>query len=104
MQVEWAKTKARADRWDEEYLLSVEEMRRVIASLDWEARRWTERVSLRTNTSVAVCSGLWAYAHKQAAAYQGLALSFARKWHPVMEKNLIVVEWPAKYIPVSPQA
>ena len=104
MQVEWSKTKARADRWDEAYLLSVEEMRRVITSLDWNARWWTGRASLRTNTSVAVRSGLRAYAHKQAAVHQGLALSFARKWHPLMVKNSIVVEWPVPYIPVPSSA
>lgn len=101
MQVEWAKTKARADRWDEEFLLTIEEMRRTIEFFDWKARWWIDRASLRTGVSVALQSGLHGYAHKQAAVYRGLAHSFARKWYPLLVANSIPVEWPATYIPAS---
>lgn len=101
MQVEWSKTKARGDRWDEEYVLTVEEMRRILEYCDWKAGWWTQRASLRTDVSAALQSGLHAYAHKQAAVYHDLARSFARKWYPLMIANSVPVEWPAAYIPVS---
>lgn len=101
MEVEWAKTKARADRWDEDFLATVEQMRRVITFLDWKAKWWVQRASLRTDTSPALQSGLRAYAHKQAFICKDLARSFARKWYPLMIKNSIPVEWPTEYIPVS---
>ena len=101
MQVEWAKTKAHADCWDEEFVLTVEEMRRMIEFFDWKARWWINHASLHTGISVALQSGLHGYAHKQAAVYQGLAHSFAHKWYPVLVANSIPVEWPATYIPAS---
>ena len=99
MQVEWAKSKAHADLWEEAYFLAVEEMQCTIVFLDWEANWWTERACLRPTASVAVCSGLCAYAHKQAAIYRGLALSFAHQWYLLMLENSIPIEWLAAYIP-----
>jgi hypothetical protein len=40
MRVEWAKTHARANRQKEEVLLLTEEMRHVVAYLDWKASWW----------------------------------------------------------------
>lgn len=101
MQVEWAKTKARSDRWAEDYLLTVEQMRRVIAFLDWKAGWWIQRASIHTDTSSALHSGLRAYAHNQAFVCQDLARSFARKWYPLLISKSIPIEWPQAYIPVS---
>ena len=100
MQVEWAKTKARADRWDEEFILTVEEMRRVLAFFKWKAHLWTIRANQRSDVSVALRSGLCAYAYKQAACYNSLAQSFACKWYPLMVNNSIPIEWPPEYIPL----
>lgn len=101
MQVEWAKTSARADRWKEEVLLTTEEMRRTIQFFDWKARWWTDQGSRRHVTSVALQSGLRAYAFKQEAVYRALAHSFAGKWHKLLVLNGIPVEWPPEYIPVA---
>ncbi|KAJ7699783.1 hypothetical protein B0H14DRAFT_3100193 [Mycena olivaceomarginata] len=41
LRIEWAKTRARAWRWTEEVDLVEEEMRRVLAFLNWKANHWT---------------------------------------------------------------
>jgi hypothetical protein len=101
MRVEWAKMKARADRWEEERLLPIEEMRRVIHFLDWRAKWWQERADLRPDVDPALRNGLHAYAAKQADIQQGLARSFAKTWYPSLVANHFPIEWPSKYIPVS---
>ena len=58
LQVEWAKSRARSLRAQEEVLLLKEEMRRVTAFLAWKAKWWTEREEARTVASaelVASC-------------------------------------------------
>jgi len=46
MRVEWAKTKARADRWHEEVLLVSEEMCRVLYFFQWKAEWWASQSAL----------------------------------------------------------
>ena len=101
MQVEWAKTKAHANCWDEEFILTVKEMHRTIVSFHWKANWWMQRAYSHTDVSVALASGLGAYAHKQAAVYQRLAHSFACKWYPLLITHSIPVEWPPTYIPTN---
>ena len=101
IQVEWAKTKACTDYCDEEYMLSVEEMRHTIMFCDWKAHWWLRHTSIHTDISIALQSGLRAYAHKQAAVYQGLTHSFAHKWYPLLIVHNIPIQWPAIYIPAA---
>ncbi|KIM81092.1 hypothetical protein PILCRDRAFT_9123 [Piloderma croceum F 1598] len=101
MCVEWAKMKARADCWEEEILLTIEEMRHVIHFLDWHAKWWQERADLRPDVDPALRNGLRAYAAKQADMQQGLAQSFAKTWYPSLVANHFPIEWPSKYIPAS---
>jgi len=44
MRVKWAKTHARANRWQEEVILLMEEMRHVVVYLDWKALWWRTQV------------------------------------------------------------
>ena len=101
MRAEWAKTKARADRWEEEVLLTTEEMRRTIEFLHWKAHWWTNQGFRRQVPCVALQSGLQAYSLKQAAVCHALACSFAREWYPLLVANSIPVEWPPEYIPAN---
>ncbi|KAJ6465540.1 hypothetical protein C8R47DRAFT_1235772 [Mycena vitilis] len=80
IRVEWARARARKDRWTEEVMLLREEMRRVLRYLDWQVRWWKERAALRTDWSAAVAAGAHAYAMKQAAWHQRLAGYFQTKW------------------------
>ncbi len=77
MRVEWAKTKARADRWHEEVLLVSEEMRRVLYFFQWKAEWWSSQSALRMDAPIRVQRGIAAYAAKQVAISHAMATSFA---------------------------
>ena len=87
LRVEWAKAKARADRWEEEVILLDEEMRRVLVFCGWKNTWWKEQIANRPEGSVGVspelAEGLSAYAESQAAMETALAVSFAGKWKAV---------------------
>lgn len=99
MRVEWAKSKARAERWSEEVLLLTEEMRRVIQYFDWKSKWWLVQRDRRTDAHPDVRYGIKAYAEKQAAMFCDMGKAFARRWHPLLVKNNIPVDWPDEYTP-----
>jgi len=80
----------------EEVELLLEEMRRVLAFLEWDGNRWKER-ALRAPQRVNDTShpstspenkgpleeGLRAYALRQASIRQRLFATFAKQWHSV---------------------
>jgi hypothetical protein len=67
-------------RWSEEVLLLREEMRRVLAFLDWHARWWDERRGLLTGLSSSEEEGVMAYASKQADMRRSLRSTFEHMW------------------------
>ena len=97
LRCEWAKSKARASRWNEEVLLVVEEMRRVIDYFDWKTHWWSEQGKARTDLDIDIADGIKAYAAKQGYINQQLASSFASKWCKVLVANDFPVEWPDRY-------
>ena len=99
LRCEWAKSKARADRWREEILLLTEEMRRVITFLDWKAGWWSGQASTRAGLPKDIADGTAGYTGKQAHIHQSLAQAFARTWHPLLTSNGLSIEWPLSYIP-----
>ena len=74
------KSKAHADRWDEEVQLVKEEMRRVLAFLEWKAVWWTEEGGRDLAVRPDIADGIRAYAAKQAHIYRALACSFKMCW------------------------
>jgi hypothetical protein len=84
LQVEWAKSRARVGRCREEVLLLKEEMRRVVAFLNWKTTWWMDRQSMRGGVSDAVSKdlheGLTAYAEGQADLQKGLCEHFCMLW------------------------
>jgi len=89
-------------RYTEEVELLVEEMRRVLAFLEWDGDRWRQRalrVPQRVNsvnhpsTSLEhkgpLEEGLRAYALRQASVRQRLFDPFAKQWNDVLD---LVVE------------
>jgi hypothetical protein len=89
-------------RFSEEVELLNEEMRRVLAFLEWEACRWEERATERVRTQAlaaavepttpptmpvmlegALVEGLQAYAQRQAAIRRNLVTRFASQWTDV---------------------
>ncbi|KAH6897792.1 hypothetical protein BKA70DRAFT_1116038 [Coprinopsis sp. MPI-PUGE-AT-0042] len=105
MRVEWARSRARKDRWCEEYLLLQEEMRRVVAYLAWKADWWDSKVSLHVGTSLdgSILSGVGAYARKQASLLRQLAVSSVTYWKAPLASMGITIEWaPITSIEVDP--
>ena len=98
MRVEWAKTQARAHRWQEEVMLVQEEMRRVIAFLDWKASWWRSQSQCRSDVREDIKAGLASYAARQGHLMQNLAETFAALWYPILLAANLQIEWPAHYV------
>ena len=101
MRSEWAKMKARQDRWDEEYQLVQEEMRRIVAYLEWKAGWWKAQALRRSVGNPALAQGLSAYAHRQESLLISLAASSAMKWIGTLRSHGVTAEWANKYVPTG---
>ncbi|KAF8199479.1 hypothetical protein BJ912DRAFT_844731 [Pholiota molesta] len=77
---EWAKSRSRVNRSTEEVLLLKEEMRRTLEFLEWKAKWWIGRPSLRTGLSKELAEGLNVYALNQASLQRSLAQEFRALW------------------------
>ncbi|KAM6492909.1 hypothetical protein JOM56_011043 [Amanita muscaria] len=99
MRVEWMKSRARKERWEEEVLLVEEEMRRVICYFEWKAGWWLDQRKRRTDMDedLDIVDGVAAYASKQASYCQRMAESSAQFWLPFLTSKGIVVDWASRY-------
>lgn len=86
LRAEWAMSRARATRATEEVLLLREEMRRVLAFLDWKAQWWVDRRGARELRDKELSEGLAAYASEQAQLQRDLAMSFREEWKGSLEQ------------------
>lgn len=77
---EWSKAHARKERWGEEVALLKEEMRRVLATLDFKQTQWEDRAAADNSLTADVHDGQRAYALKQAAARSQLKDTFRDLW------------------------
>lgn len=99
IRVEWTTAFARLERWTEEVELLREEMRRVVAFLEWKSKDWLAKVDVRgENLAPGIRSGLNAYARKQAAIHHNLAASFATFWHPTLSSYGLEHSWLTEYM------
>ncbi|KAJ7200471.1 hypothetical protein B0H12DRAFT_975913, partial [Mycena haematopus] len=80
VRIEWAKTRARAMRWQEEVDLLEEEMRRISQFLRWRSEWWSGKVDRRGLGEGPQREGETAYAIRQASIQATLADEFAREW------------------------
>ena len=78
--MEWAKAKARANRWEEEVILLDEEMRRVLEFCKWKASWWGEQINRREGLAEPLAEGLRAYAEEQADMERRICQSWSAKW------------------------
>ncbi|KAG1769718.1 hypothetical protein EV702DRAFT_1181707 [Suillus placidus] len=92
VRMEWCKARARAARWSEEVELLAEEMRRVLAFLEWQGNWWHERAVLRPLEKITEQEGLRAYAYRQAALRFAMRNSFQARWSFVVQPNHTVSE------------
>lgn len=91
LRVEWCKARARAHRWEEEVQLLHEEMRRIIAFLEWHADWWDAEGSRRHFSSPQAAEGAFAYAHRQARLRCNMASHFKSVWSGIPSAPLITV-------------
>ncbi|KAF9784125.1 hypothetical protein BJ322DRAFT_1109984 [Thelephora terrestris] len=95
---EWMTCRARADRWTEEADLLQEEMRRVVAFLEWKSTWWSNKVGSRLgSTAPDIQHGIDGYARKQANTYHKLAISLTKKWIPHLLALELDVSWAKTY-------
>ncbi|KAH9848497.1 hypothetical protein C2E23DRAFT_739298 [Lenzites betulinus] len=80
LRVEWCKSRARVTRWAEERRLLPEEMRRVLAFLEWQEVHWYVQIGRRSDTGEALEEGLAAYAISQAQARRSMRATFRNMW------------------------
>lgn len=100
------KSYARVERWKEEVQLLAEEMRRVVAFLDWRRLWWLSQADKRREVAKELeedlPSGLEAYAKQQADCYDCLTTSFARKWVDLLRRSEPPSSWCDQYVlPIS---
>lgn len=89
LRVEWAKSRARALRANEEVMLVREEMRHVLVFLNWKMQWWHGREAMRSGIDKALTEGIIAYARSQALLQQTLADSFRMLWQaPLCSEDL----------------
>ena len=87
LQVEWAKSRARVGRCCEEVLLLKEEMRQVVAFLNWKTTWWMDCRNMRGGVSKDLQEGLTAYAEGQADLQKGLCEHFRMLWGLLLGGN-----------------
>jgi hypothetical protein len=99
MRVEWAKSQARRDRWEEEFLIVQEEMRRFIKYEEWRGQWWHDQAHLRSGlVRDDTFHGIVAYAEKQAHICGQLAQRCVTHWLPILQSKGIMPEWASRYI------
>ena len=101
MRAHWAKCQARADRYEEEVTLTVEEMGRTLRYFEWKKTFWlscqASREKLPTPPPTEVCQGLRAYAYRQADVYETLIALFVKRWKKVLVPNSLGAGWLSRY-------
>ncbi|TDL13645.1 hypothetical protein BD410DRAFT_735067, partial [Rickenella mellea] len=98
LRVEYAKAKARIERWDEEVRLVTEEMRRTVAFLCYKSNWWLDRRECRSEAPVHIAAGLRAYACKQSHLMNSLAHSFCQQWLRLLRSNGLNSQWAADFL------
>ena len=99
LRVEWTTAFARLERWSEEVELLQEEMRRVVAFLEWKSLDWLAKMDTRAGDAAPdIQSGLRAYAQKQAAIFHDLAVSFAILWYPTLVSYSLRHSWITEFM------
>jgi hypothetical protein len=82
--VEWARARARKERWTEEAILNTEEMRRNIAYSQWQQTKWLDIAEALHNDDPVALEGKRAYALEHADYKLRLTRHCVAKWLPVV--------------------
>ena len=104
MRVHWAKCQARAERYEEEVALTVEDMGRTLRYFDWKKSQWLSLQSSRTRSEtpppIEVQRGLTAYSCRQVHVYETLVISFVNLWRKFLVPNGLGSKW-LRHYPVA---
>lgn len=105
--MEWAKSLARAERWEEEVLMLKVEMNRILFFMLEKAAWWRRTALARENVPLDIHPGIIAYAQKQAFIREELGKKFAAEWTAVLKAHgeEIPRYWPSQFhnIPYVPR-
>ncbi|KAJ2914486.1 hypothetical protein MD484_g5955, partial [Candolleomyces efflorescens] len=84
VRVEWAKSRARAQRHLEEIKIVKEEMNRTIRFFEWKEKQWNGRATAGLGGDAPeTVEGLRAYAMRQASIARTFVVSLREKWNGV---------------------
>lgn len=101
MRVHWAKCQARAERYEEEVALTVEEMGRTLRYFEWKKTWWAslqlEREKSATPPPLDIQQGLCAYAYRQIHVYDTLIVSFVNRWRNTLVFHGLGINWLHRY-------
>ena len=97
--VQWAKCQARAERYEEEVKLTVEEMGRTLRYFEWKRDWWRSLKPEHTGRDCTpdIRDGLHAYACRQSHLYDELVTSFVTHWRPYLSARSFGSSWLDKY-------
>jgi len=94
LQVEWAKSRARAQRATEEVFKLKEEMQRVLETLRWEGNDWKQRADIRSAIGSNLAEGIKALLITQASIKTDLANHFKHLWKSPLEDTSELLDTP----------
>ena len=101
MRVHWARCQARAERYEEEVMLTVEEMGRTLRYFEWKKSQWLSLRFCRKQSTlpppIDIQQGLEGYACRQAHVYETLIVSFANLWRKVLVPENLGLSWLGRY-------
>ena len=97
----WARAQARAERYEEEVKLTVEEMGRTLRYFKWKSSWWKcislERSQSDNPPAPDVQDGLRAYAYRQSNTYDKLTTLFVNHWHYFLSAHSLGSSWLSDY-------
>lgn len=101
--MEWAKSLARAERWEEELKLLKTEMVRSLKYLECMSVSWLSLCKERTGLPPDIGAGISGYAHKQSYLFHQMARKFAALWIDAFRlcKQKLPRAWPVPYRAVT---
>ena len=97
--VHWAKCQARAERYEEEVQLTVEEMGRTLQYFEWKRDWWLSLVPNPENSDYPpdIQDGLRAYAYRQSHLYDELITLYVTRWKAYLSARSLGSLWLGKY-------
>lgn len=103
LRAEWAKSLARAERWEEEVMLLKAEMVRSLKFFECKSAEWLVMARERKGLLPDIRAGLTAYAHKQSRMCKDIAKKFAAHWLEIFSYNSLKLPraWPDAYRSVA---